>query len=104
MFEARSWAAGRSEATGFGEDAIGLRRCRTRVMTGGAHLSARRGEGQRQLSAGALPCGGCGNGQGIGGAHGPAGPDEEGGSPRRSGPARQPGLAGLKSEEKIFSE
>jgi hypothetical protein len=30
-------------------------------MTGGAHLSARRGEGQRQLSVGMFSCGGGGN-------------------------------------------
>jgi hypothetical protein len=43
-------------------------------------------------------------GQGIGRAHGPARLGEEGGSPGRSRPAWQPGPAGLKSEEKIFSE
>jgi hypothetical protein len=42
--------------------------------------------------------------QGIGGAHGPAGPGEEGGSTGRSGPAWRHGPAGLKSEEKISSE
>jgi hypothetical protein len=46
---------------GFGGGMVGLTRCRMRAMTGGAHLSARRGEGQRQLSAGALSCGGGGN-------------------------------------------
>jgi hypothetical protein len=49
-------------------------------------------------------------GQGVGGAHEPAGPVEDGSSPGRSGlarwpgPARWSGLAGLKSDEKIFSE
>jgi hypothetical protein len=41
-------------------------------------------------------------GRGVGAAHGPAGPSEEGGSLGRSGPARRPGPAWLKSEEKIF--
>jgi hypothetical protein len=45
-----------------------------------------------------------GTGHGVSGAHGLAGPGEEGGSSGRSGLARRPGLAGLKSEEKIFSE
>jgi hypothetical protein len=43
-------------------------------------------------------------GQGVGGAHGPTGPGEEGGSPGRSRPAWRPRPTGLKSEEKIFSE
>jgi hypothetical protein len=43
-------------------------------------------------------------GQGIGRAHGLARSGEEGGSSGRSGSARRPGPAGLKSEEKIFSE
>jgi hypothetical protein len=43
-------------------------------------------------------------GQGVAGAHGPAGPGEKGYSLGRSRPALQPGSAGLKSEEKIFSE
>jgi hypothetical protein len=33
--------------------------------------------------------------QGTGAAHGPAGPGEEGGSPRRSGAERRPGLSRL---------
>jgi hypothetical protein len=37
---------------------VGLRRCRRRAMTGGAHLSTRRGDRQRQLMAGALSYGG----------------------------------------------
>jgi hypothetical protein len=37
-------------------------------------------------------------GKGVGGAHGPAGPDEEGGSPGRSGPTgiRRENLFGIK--------
>jgi hypothetical protein len=73
-------------------------------MTRGSHLSVRRGEGQRQLSAGALPYDGGETGLGVGGAHGPVGLGEEGGSPGRNGPARWPGPFGLKSEEKIISE
>jgi hypothetical protein len=42
--------------------------------------------------------------QGISGTHGPTGLGEEGGSTGRSGPAWRHGPAGLKSEEKIFSE
>jgi hypothetical protein len=40
-------------------------------------------------------------GWGIGAAHGPFGPGNEGGSPGRSRPARRPGLAGLISIGKI---
>jgi hypothetical protein len=59
--EARKWAARHSEAAGFSCGMVGLRRCRRRAMTCWAHLSARRGEGQMQLSAWALSCGGGGN-------------------------------------------
>jgi hypothetical protein len=41
-------------AVGFGGGTVELRRCGRRAMTGGAHQSARRGEGHRQLSLGAL--------------------------------------------------
>jgi hypothetical protein len=64
-------------------------------MTGGAHLSARRGEGQWWLEAGVLSCDGGGNQPGADAARGPAEPGEEGGSPGRSGPAWRPGLVGL---------
>jgi hypothetical protein len=40
--------------------------------------------------------------QGVGVAHGPTRPSEEGGNLGRSGPAWRPGLTRLKSEEKIF--
>jgi hypothetical protein len=36
VFKVRSWAAGWSEAAGFGGGAVGLRRCGRRAMTGGA--------------------------------------------------------------------
>jgi hypothetical protein len=52
VFKVWSWAAGRSEAAGFGGGAIGLKRCGRRAMINGAHLSARRGEGQKMLEAG----------------------------------------------------
>jgi hypothetical protein len=43
-----------SRAVRFGGGTAELRRCGRRAMTGGAHQSARRGEGHRQLSLGAL--------------------------------------------------
>jgi hypothetical protein len=43
-------------------------------------------------------------GQGVDGAHGPAGLGKDGDSPGRSGPARRTEPVGLKSEEKIFLE
>jgi hypothetical protein len=64
-------------AVGFGGGAIGLRRRGKRVMTGGAHLSARHGE------AGHFPVMEAKFGWGT--AHGPAGLGEEGGSSGRSG-------------------
>jgi hypothetical protein len=50
--------AGWKEAARFGGGAVGLIRCRSSTMIGGAHLSTRCGEGQMQLSAGALSCSG----------------------------------------------
>jgi hypothetical protein len=55
VFKVQSWAAGQSEAARFGSGTVGLKRRGRRVMTGGAHLSARRGE------EGALSCDGGGN-------------------------------------------
>jgi hypothetical protein len=46
---------GRSvEGVRFDSGAVGLMGCRRRVMIGGAHVSARHGEGQRRLEAVAL--------------------------------------------------
>jgi hypothetical protein len=40
----RNWAAGQSEAVGFGGGEVGLKRRGRWVITGGAHLLARCGE------------------------------------------------------------
>jgi hypothetical protein len=52
IFKVQSCAEGQPESTGFSGGTVGLRRRGRRVMTGGAHLSARRGE------MGALSCDG----------------------------------------------
>jgi hypothetical protein len=54
VFKVRSWVAVWPEAVRFSGGTVGLRRCGRRVMIGGAHLSARRGAGQRRLEAVAL--------------------------------------------------
>jgi hypothetical protein len=48
-----------------------------------------------RLEAGALYSDGGGKQAGVSAVGGPIGPGDEGGNPRRSGPARHPGLAGL---------
>jgi hypothetical protein len=88
---------GRSEVAGFGGDAVRLRRCGRRAMTGGAHLSARREEGQRRLEVGALSCDGGRNRVGRQRSTWDCWAGEDGGSPRMSGPAWWPGLARLVS-------
>jgi hypothetical protein len=47
-FKVQSWVKGRSEMAGFGG-------CGRRAMIGGAHLSARCGEGQWRLEVGHFP-------------------------------------------------
>jgi hypothetical protein len=64
-------------------------------MIGGAHQSVGCGEWQRRLEAGHFPAMEAEIGQGTGAARGPTRLGEEGGSLGRSGPARQPGSAGL---------
>jgi hypothetical protein len=86
IFKVQSWAVGQLEANGFGGGAVGLRRCGKRAMTGGAHLSARCGEGGR------FPAMEVETERGTGAPRGPAGSGEEGGSAGRSGPAWQAGL------------
>jgi hypothetical protein len=59
IFKVRSWAAGQSDVAGFGGGMVSLKRHGRRVMTGGAHLSARRQE------EGALSCDRGGNQVGL---------------------------------------
>jgi hypothetical protein len=63
-------------------------------------LGTERGKGG--LRRGRFPAKLVETGRGVDATCGPTGLDEEGGSPGRSGLARRPRLAGLKSEEKIF--
>jgi hypothetical protein len=56
-------------------------------------LGAKRDKGG--LRWGRFPAMEAETGRGTDVAHGPTGPGEEGGSPRRSGPVQRPGLAGL---------
>jgi hypothetical protein len=63
-------------------------------MIGGAHLSTRRGEGKGNSVWGRFPAVEAETGQGVSGAHGPAGSGEEGGGPGRSGLAHGLGQLG----------
>jgi hypothetical protein len=76
-------------AVGFGGGAVELGRCGRRVMTSGAHLSARRGEVQRWLRAGPSPYGESGNRVGVPLARGHVGPMERDIDSGRNGPARE---------------
>jgi hypothetical protein len=58
IFKVQSKAVGQSEVAGFSGGTVRLMQCGRRAMTGGTHLSARHGEGQRRLVAGALSCDG----------------------------------------------
>jgi hypothetical protein len=57
-------------------------------MVGGAHLSARRGEGQRRLKEAVSPYGESKNRGRAPPAHGHVGPMERDSGPGRSGPVR----------------
>jgi hypothetical protein len=69
--------------------AAGLERCGRRTMIGGAHLSSRRGEGQRRLRAGVSPYGESENRAGAPPAHMLVGPMERDVGLGWSGPTRK---------------